>query len=66
MLIYVTMVYGPIAAFWWVFPTKIATSVSLPYHVATAVRRYVAATATALVAADSDIITACGTRSSSR
>ena len=58
MVIYVTMVYGPIAAFLVeMFPTKIRyTSMSLPYHIGNGwFGGMLPLTATALVAATGDI-----------
>jgi MFS family permease len=58
MLIYVTMVYGPIAAFLVeLFPTKIRyTSMSLPYHIGNGwFGGMLPLTATAMVAATGDI-----------
>ena len=58
MVIYVTMVYGPIAAFLVeLFPTKIRyTSMSLPYHIGNGwFGGMLPLTATALVAASGDI-----------
>ena len=58
MVIYVTMVYGPIAAFLVeLFPTKIRyTSMSLPYHIGNGwFGGMLPLTATALVAANGDI-----------
>ena len=58
MLIYVTMVYGPIAAFLVeMFPTKIRyTSMSLPYHIGNGwFGGMLPLLATALVAAKGDI-----------
>jgi len=58
MVIYVTMVYGPIAAFLVeLFPTKIRyTSMSLPYHIGNGwFGGMLPLTATALVAAKGDI-----------
>ena len=58
MMIYVTMVYGPIAAFLVeLFPTKIRyTSMSLPYHIGNGwFGGLLPLTATALVAANGDI-----------
>jgi hypothetical protein len=58
MVIYVTMVYGPIAAFLVeLFPTKIRyTSMSLPYHIGNGwFGGMLPLTATALVAATGDI-----------
>ena len=69
MLIYVTMVYGPIAAFLVeLFPTKIRyTSMSLPYHIGNGwFGGMLPLLATAMVAAAGDIYTGCGTRSWSR
>jgi len=58
MVIYVTMVYGPIAAFLVeLFPTKIRyTSMSLPYHIGNGwFGGMLPLTATAMVAATGDI-----------
>jgi hypothetical protein len=58
MLIYVTMVYGPIAAFLVeLFPTNIRyTSMSLPYHIGNGwFGGMLPLTATAMVAASGDI-----------
>ena len=58
MLIYVTMVYGPIAAFLVeLFPTRIRyTSMSLPYHIGNGwFGGMLPLTATAMVAASGDI-----------
>ena len=58
MLIYVTMVYGPIAAFLVeLFPTKIRyTSMSLPYHIGNGwFGGMLPLTATAMVAATGDV-----------
>jgi hypothetical protein len=58
MVIYVTMVYGPIAAFLVeLFPTKIRyTSMSLPYHIGNGwFGGMLPLTATAMVAASGDI-----------
>ena len=58
MLIYVTMVYGPIAAFLVeLFPTRIRyTSMSLPYHIGNGwFGGMLPLTATAMVAATGDI-----------
>src|SRR4051812_24954047 len=58
MLIYVTMVYGPIAAFLVeLFPTKIRyTSMSLPYHIGNGwFGGMLPLLATAMVAASGDI-----------
>jgi hypothetical protein len=58
MVIYVTMVYGPIAAFLVeLFPTEIRyTSMSLPYHIGNGwFGGMLPLTATALVAASGDI-----------
>jgi hypothetical protein len=58
MVIYVTMVYGPIAAFLVeMFPTKIRyTSMSLPYHIGNGwFGGMLPLTATAMVAATGDI-----------
>jgi hypothetical protein len=58
MLIYVTMVYGPIAAFLVeMFPTKIRyTSMSLPYHIGNGwFGGMLPLLATAMVAASGDI-----------
>jgi hypothetical protein len=58
MLIYVTMVYGPIAAFLVeMFPTKIRyTSMSLPYHIGNGwFGGMLPRLATAMVAASGDI-----------
>jgi hypothetical protein len=58
MMIYVTMVYGPIAAFLVeLFPTEIRyTSMSLPYHIGNGwFGGMLPLTATAMVAASGDI-----------
>ena len=58
MLLYVTMVYGPIAAFLVeLFPTRIRyTSMSLPYHIGNGwFGGMLPLTATAMVAATGDI-----------
>ena len=58
MVLYVTMVYGPIAAFLVeLFPTKIRyTSMSLPYHIGNGwFGGMLPLTATAMVAATGDI-----------
>ena len=58
MMLYVTMVYGPIAAFLVeLFPTKIRyTSMSLPYHIGNGwFGGMLPLTATAMVAATGDI-----------
>jgi hypothetical protein len=58
MVLYVTMVYGPIAAFLVeLFPTRIRyTSMSLPYHIGNGwFGGMLPLTATALVAANGDI-----------
>ena len=58
MMLYVTMVYGPIAAFLVeLFPTKIRyTSMSLPYHIGNGwFGGMLPLTATAMVAASGDI-----------
>ena len=69
MVIYVTMVYGPIAAFLVeLFPTKIRyTSMSLPYHIGNGwFGGMLPLLATALVAATATSTPASGTRSSWR
>ena len=69
MVVYVTMVYGPIAAFLVeLFPTQIRyTSMSLPYHIGNGwFGGMLPLTATAMVAATGISILACGTRSASR
>ena len=69
MVIYVTMVYGPIAAFLVeLFPTKIRyTSMSLPYHIGNGwFGGMLPLLATAMVAGRATSTTASGIRSSSR
>jgi hypothetical protein len=69
MLIYVTMVYGPIAAFLVeLFPTRIRyTSMSLPYHIGNGwFGGMLPLLATAMVAATGTSTTGSGTRSSWR
>ena len=69
LVLYVTMVYGPIAALLVeLFPTRIRyTSMSLPYHIGNGwFGGFLPTTAFAMVAATAISITACGTRSSSR
>jgi hypothetical protein len=69
MVIYVTMVYGPIAAFLVeLFPTQIRyTSMSLPYHIGNGwFGGMLPLTATAMVARRAISTSACGIRSSSR
>jgi hypothetical protein len=69
MLIYVTMVYGPIAAFLVeLFPTRIRyTSMSLPYHIGNGwFGGMLPLLATAMVAARATSTTGSGIRSSSR
>jgi hypothetical protein len=69
LVIYVTMVYGPIAAMLVeLFPTRIRyTSMSLPYHIGNGwFGGLLPATSFAIVAANGNIYSACGTRSRSR
>jgi len=68
LVIYVTMVYGPIAAMLVeMFPTRIRyTSMSLPYHIGNGwFGGLLPATAVAIVAQTGNMYTACGIRSSS-
>lgn len=68
LMIYVTMVYGPIAAMLVeMFPTRIRyTGMSLPYHIGNGwFGGLLPATAFAMSAAKGDISTTSGTRSSS-
>jgi hypothetical protein len=65
LVIYVTMVYGPIAA-WLVelFPARIRySSMSLPYHIGNGwFGGFLPVTSFAIVAATATSTTACGTR----
>jgi len=66
LVLYVTLVYGPIAA-WLVelFPARIRyTSMSLPYHIGNGwFGGFLPTVAFALVGSDRDSIMGCGTRS---